>query len=98
MWCLHLICYCLLLLCNLLPNPESEMKTGWAVIGIVGIIFLFNASLMMYNTMKSLKLQWRNRRIKQMQAQKLKVATQRIVLQKQQEAIDRENFFTQAFV
>lgn len=41
---LHMICYCLILLVNLLPNPETEVNAGWFFIGFVGVIFAFNFS------------------------------------------------------
>lgn len=59
MWCLHFVCYCLILLCNLLPSPEFEMNCGWFVIGLVCLIFFFNFCHMMYNTTKSIFYEWR---------------------------------------
>jgi hypothetical protein len=46
-WMLHLISYALLLLANLMPNPQNEINVGWAVIGCIGVIFLINLGFMM---------------------------------------------------
>lgn len=49
-WLLHMICYCLLLLANLMPNPQNEMNVGWAVIAMLGLIFLTNFGFMVILT------------------------------------------------
>jgi len=46
-WMLHMVSYCLLLLVNLMPNPESEIHIGWMIIGMVGLIFAVNFGYMM---------------------------------------------------
>ena len=50
---LHLICYSLLLLANLLPGPEMEFNIGWVVISLVGLIFFVNLSVIMSVNIKA---------------------------------------------
>jgi hypothetical protein len=49
---LHIVAYNLLLLANLLPNPEAEFKLGWSIIATIGIIFCVNMGYMMGISLK----------------------------------------------
>jgi len=53
-WMLHMIAYSLLLLVNLMPNPETEINLGWFVIAMVGLLFLINFGYMMSITLRGL--------------------------------------------
>ena len=44
---LQIFAYNLLLLANLLPNPEAEFKLGWSIITVIGLIFVINMGYMM---------------------------------------------------
>jgi hypothetical protein len=44
---LQVFAYNLLLLANLLPNPEAEYKLGWSIIAVIGLIFAVNMGYMM---------------------------------------------------
>ena len=50
-WLLHNVCYCLLLLANLMNSPENEMNVGWAVIALIGLIFLTNFGFIALQTL-----------------------------------------------
>ena len=49
---LHIVAYNLLLLADLLPNPEAEYKLGWSIIATIGLIFCVNMGYMMGLTLK----------------------------------------------
>jgi hypothetical protein len=49
---LHIVAYNLLLLANLLPNPEAEFKLGWSIIATIGLIFCVNMGYMMGISLK----------------------------------------------
>jgi hypothetical protein len=49
---LHIVAYNLLLLADLLPNPEAEYKLGWSIIATIGLIFCVNMGYMMCLTLK----------------------------------------------
>ena len=103
MWMLHMICYCLILLTNLLPGPESELRLGWVIIALVGVIFLINFSNMMYFNLKKAFVDfryWKLRRIirkrlkkkAEMRQQALKEAVELAIVQAdQQENLDPRN-------
>jgi hypothetical protein len=49
---LHIVAYNLLLLANLLPNPEAEYKLGWSIIATIGLIFCLNMGYIMGLSLK----------------------------------------------
>lgn len=49
---LHIVAYHLLLLANLLPNPEVEYKLGWSIIATIGLIFVLNMGYILSLTIR----------------------------------------------
>ena len=43
---IQLVSYLMLVLVNLMPGPESELWLGWALIGVIGLMFAANLGLM----------------------------------------------------
>ena len=44
----------MLLLANLLPNPEAEYRLGWSIITAIGFIFLLNLGYMLSLSLRML--------------------------------------------